>query len=120
QMIERGGIGPGQSLSDVIPIAYNNTGSGIRLQRSGWADPTARGAIGFVGDVATDPLTDATAGVVPAVKTFGRVLQETPWLGTAGKVVENVAPKVIAPATEGLMPAGKSVYKAGFKPLDAI
>lgn len=128
EMMEKSGIGSGKSLSDVIPQMYNKTGAGIRLQAGGWADPSARGAAGFVGDVATDPLTYLSGGVVPAVKAGSKWLQAAskslPVVGKplnlAGKVGESVGPALLNPATEGLQPLGKTMYKAGFKPLDAV
>ena len=120
QMLERAQVPAGASLSDYAPYLYNKTGSGFRLQAGGWADPTARGAAGFVGDVVTDPLTYGTLGIAPALKAAGRAMQETPWLRLAGKGVENVAPAVLNPATEGLQPLGKSIYKSAFGQLDEL
>lgn len=45
------------SLSDYFPALYNDTGKGLQLQKGGWADPTAKGLVGGVYDMASDPLT---------------------------------------------------------------
>lgn len=62
EFAERAGVPAGGSLSDVAPQLFNETGEGLALQRGGPLDPTARGAVGFAGDVVTDPLGAITKG----------------------------------------------------------
>lgn len=121
EILARLGMEEGKSLSDVFPNLYNKTGKGLRLQAGGWADPTLRGSAGFAMDVATDPLTYGTLGIAPAMKAGAKALRGSNKIGSglASKVLQTV-PAITNPATEGLMPAGKAMYKAGFKPLDAV
>lgn len=62
EFMKRADIPEGGSLSDVLPGIYNESGAGLKLQKGGWADPTARGAAGFALDTLSDPLTYATGG----------------------------------------------------------
>lgn len=62
EVMEQAGVGELGKLSDVVPFLFNETGEGAAFQRGGWADPTGRGALGLVGDIALDPTTYLTAG----------------------------------------------------------
>jgi hypothetical protein len=62
QVMEQAGVGQLGSLSDIAPWLYSETGKGLPLEKGGLFDVTGRGAIGFVGDVALDPVTYITAG----------------------------------------------------------
>lgn len=62
---------PDTALSEKLPGLYNPTGEGWRLQKGGWADPTASGAAGLGLDILEDwsnfiPLTAAAKGVAKA------------------------------------------------------
>lgn len=120
EMAMREGVKEGSKLSDVVPSMYNQTGKGIKLQKGGWADPSALGAAGFVGDVATDPLTYGSLGIAPAAKYATKALAGSKYGGNLASKLLSVVPKVTNPATEGLKPLGKTMYKSGFKPIDAV
>jgi hypothetical protein len=64
EIMEKLGVKEMGSLSDAFPELYSETGKGLPLQKGGMFDPTTRGALGFAGDIVTDPLTYlAGAGV---------------------------------------------------------
>src|SRR6185369_8056674 len=61
QVMEQAGVGKLGQLSDILGPLYAETGKGgrFRPEKGGALDITGRGALGFVGDVALDPLTYA-------------------------------------------------------------
>lgn len=66
-----------ESVSDVLPWAYSETGEGLPLKKGGWADPTASGVVGLGVDIAADP-TNLIPGkaVSYAAKKAGPVLSK--------------------------------------------
>lgn len=95
EYLTRAGVPEGLKASDIVPSAYSQTGEEwTKLQKGGWADPSARGVAGFVGDVATDPLTYLSLGTTGAAKT------------------------AMNPAAKALEKAGEKLYKSGFKAAD--
>lgn len=56
------GYGEGGSLSGLAPFAFSETGEGVKFQRGGFFDWTARGATGLALDIAADPTTYLTFG----------------------------------------------------------
>jgi len=59
QVMEQAGVGKLGQLSDILGPLYAEAGKGGRFvpEKGGALDITGRGALGFVGDVALDPLT---------------------------------------------------------------
>jgi DNA-binding ferritin-like protein len=102
--LERLGVTPGQTMSDMLPRMYSETGGGLPLQKGGWADPSSRAGAGLIMDVASDPLTYASAGIAPAAKYLGKGAQV---LKGATSVAGNLTSKV-----------GNSMYKSGLKNID--
>ncbi len=100
--LERAGVPAGASLSDAIPQIYSPTGEGLPLQKGGMFDPTVRGAAGFVGDVALDPLTYASMGTSAASK--------------AGKM--SLAQRALNPIESAAKNSGEGFYKSAFKNID--
>ena len=49
---EAQGVGPGTSLSELIPGAFSPTGEGLPLKKGGMFDVTPRGVLGGVVDIA--------------------------------------------------------------------
>lgn len=94
EYLKRAGVPEGASLSDAFPGMYSQTGEGLPLQKGGALDPTVRGAAGFVGDVALDPLTYLTLGGSGAAKT------------------------ALNPTAKAIEKAGEKLYKSGFKAAD--
>ena len=103
QMMEKVGVSDLGQLSDALPFLYSTDPQGeyLRPEKGGPLDITGRGAAGFVGDVALDPLTYLTAGVAPVVSKLGR----------AGEVIGK-------PLALGVEKAGEKIYKSGLKALD--
>jgi len=99
------GVPEGGSLSGLIPGMYSETGEGLPLQKGGWADPTLRGTGGFVGDVALDPLTYLSLGVVPAAKK-------------AGSFIRAATTPAVTGAKAISRKAGPAIYKSGLKAID--
>lgn len=82
-----------KSISDVVPSLYNESGEGWRLQRGGWADPSAAGTAGFGVDIVADP-----TNFIPV----GAVAKEVGKLGVgAGKGVAKAGGKVAIATLEG-------------------
>lgn len=114
EILKRGGVLQGKSLSDVVPSMYSPTGDEwLKWQKGGWADPTKRGAEGLALEIATDPLSMgglAARGVAKGAAAAGRAL--TP----AEKLVQYGA----RPVGAGLEDLGKTLYKSGFKKVDQV
>jgi hypothetical protein len=100
EFMERAGVPAGASLSDVIPGAYSESGAGLKLEKGGVLDPTARGAAGFVGDVLLDPATYATFGSSALAK-------KAPGLAKAATAASDATTSV-----------GKKIFKSGLKEID--
>ncbi len=111
--LERAGVPAGYSMSDALSGLYSKTGDGLALKKGGMLDPTARGAAGFVGDVALDPLTYLSGGLSAAAK--GGL--EGSRLAKAGQVALKTANAVVNPL-DALVPAGKTLYQSGLKNID--
>lgn len=112
EILNRAGVSKGGSLSDVIPGAYSETGDEwLKLQKGGWADPSARGAGGLALEMATDPLTLAsfgTAGVAKAAMKAGRPLTNA----------EKLLQVTTRPIGYGLEEAGKKRYSSALRGVD--
>jgi hypothetical protein len=67
EIMEKLGVPEGKSLSDILPEMYSESGKGMRLQKGGLFDPTARGTAGAALDVALDPLSLLGAKAVKEV-----------------------------------------------------
>lgn len=115
EVLERLGVPAGPTASIVVgagvPGLYTETGEGAPLQIGGPLDPTARGALGLVLDIAADPLNLLSAGTGKGLqiateqgaKTFTRaggraVAAEVARLGLpeaikAGEVTADVIPR---------------------------
>jgi hypothetical protein len=88
------------SLSDYFPALYNETGKGIQLQKGGWADPTAKGLVGGIYDIASDPLTYVDGlGVSKALSQAG----------PAASAIKTAAESV--PGIDKITQAGKGLIK---------
>jgi hypothetical protein len=105
EFMKRAGVPEGGHLSD-IPGVSKLYGSGpvspwYALSKGGLLDPSARGAAGFVADMATDPLSYVGAGVA----------------GRGGKVAETVD-AALNPIRNASESVGTKVYRAGLKKVD--
>lgn len=125
EYLERAGVPAGASFSDDFPGLYSETGNGLALQKGGWADPTIRGAAGFVGDVGLDPLTYLTFGASAAAKGAKAadiaarkgMAQAAPSM--ASKVLNSTAGKAVARPLDAVGEYfGKKIYKSGLKGID--
>jgi hypothetical protein len=111
EILNRGGVPQGKSLSDVIPGAYSPTGDEwLKLQKGGWADPTARGAAGFGLEVAADPLTYLTLGTGSAAK-------QALLRGDKINALQQMA-RLATPASTLTENAGKNIYESALKNID--
>lgn len=121
QILERGGVGEMGKLSDILPQIYTDTGAGFTLKKGGAADITGRGALGFVGDVALDPLTYASLGLSSIAKTAGKeALEQGAKKGLATKLGEAMVEKSgLGTSKEGLNLAGK-VADVVLNPLEKL
>lgn len=113
EYMDRAGIGKGHSLSDLLSGAYSDTGNGIKLQKGGAFDPTVRGAVGFAGDVALDPLTYLSGGLSAAAKGAA----EGSLASRALKYGTKAANAVVNPL-EMLEKPGQMIYRSGLKNID--
>lgn len=95
EILKRSGVSEIATLSDALPELYSKDDSGL-LRKGGWADPSARGALGLALDVVADPLTYFTLGASN--------------LGKAGKLLK--------PGSAALESGGKAIYKSGLKRID--
>lgn len=109
EYLERTGVPAGYSMSDALSGAYSDSGDEwLKLKKGGWADPTMRGAAGFVGDVALDPLTYLTLGTGAAAKTA---------LKSGAKAAATSGAEALVKAggaisREGISEAGQAALKA--------
>lgn len=100
EIAEKLGVPQGGQLSDVLPGMYSETGAGLPLEKGGMLDITPRGAAGFAGDVALDPLTYLSLGTIPATKYGAKLAKAT------------------TPITQSAKKAGVSLYKSGLSAID--
>lgn len=81
-VLKKAGLPEGPGLSDALPFLYNTTGRGWRLKKGGVLDANARGALGFVLDVAADPLTYVSFGTGRAatqiLRQGGKISRKVP------------------------------------------
>jgi len=89
EIMEKLGVKEGGSLSDIAPSLYSETGKGLKLQKGGLFDPTARGAVGLAADIATDPLTYATAGAAKAIGRGAELAEEAPRQSALKRILGN-------------------------------
>lgn len=78
---EAQGIGPGTSLSELIPGAFSPTGEGLPLKKGGMFDVTPRGVLGGVVDIATGSIggpVKALAKAIPGAAQLSKVTQALP------------------------------------------
>jgi hypothetical protein len=111
EYLERSGIPEGYSLSDLMPSIYSKTGEGLPLKKGGALDPTTRGAAGFVGDVALDPLTYLSFGASGAAKQAAKT-------GTKLTKTQKATRAITNPIEALSEYAGKGIYKSGLKRID--
>lgn len=111
EYLDRMGVPKGSTLSDVAPGLYSEDGNGFPLQKGGWADPSVRGAAGFVGDVVTDPLTYLSMGTSLGAKAAGKAGQELTMSQRIGRTLLN-------PVESTMQGTGKAIYKSGLKRID--
>lgn len=102
EIAEKLGVPQGGRLSDVLPGLYSETGEGLPLEKGGMLDITPRGAAGFAGDVALDPLTYLSLGAVPAAKYGAKLAKAT------------------TPITQAAKKVGTPLYKSGLKAIDEL
>lgn len=108
QMLGAGGVPVGGSLSDVVPQAYSETGNEwLKLKKGGLLDPTTRGVVGFIGDVALDPMTYLTMGINPALKAAAKT--------SAAAKAADIA---LNPLAKGIEATGENIFKSGLKKID--
>lgn len=115
EYLERSGVPAGYSLSDALgDKLYSETGDELlKFKKGGALDPTARGAAGFVGDVALDPLTYLSFGASAAAKAASKGAK----LGPKSKALANLRP-YLNPIETAAESAGKKYYKSAFKGID--
>lgn len=78
---EAQGIGPGASLSELIPGVFSPTGEGLPLKKGGMFDVTPRGVLGGVMDIATGGISGpvkALAKAVPGASQLSKVAKALP------------------------------------------
>jgi hypothetical protein len=85
---------------------YSETGEGIKFQKGGLLDPSARGAGGLALDILTDPLTYLSGGLSAAGKA-GK-------LGKAGKAAE----AVLTPIGTSAGKRAPKLYSKAFESVD--
>lgn len=98
--LARQGIPEGR-YSELLPEAFSKDGEGMTLQRGGWADRTARGTVGMLGDIALSATPLAKEG--GALETL---------LGKSRGA--NAARAVMDPSTVAFELAGKKYYGSAF------
>lgn len=114
EYLEKAGASKWGSLSDVLPSLYSETGDEwTKLKKGGALDITGRGAAGFVGDVALDPLTYLSGGATALAKS-GAVKAAPKAVQYAAKTADIA----LNPIQKALEKGGKSLYKGGFKKID--
>ena len=89
EIMEKLGVKEGGSLSDIAPSLYSETGKGLKLQKGGLFDPTARGVAGLAADIITDPLTYATAGAAKAIGRGAELAEEAPRQSALKRILGN-------------------------------
>lgn len=111
ELLKRGGVGKMGSLSDVLPFAEKGAKDvpWYQPRAEGPLDFTGRGAVGFVTDMGTDPLTYATAGTGRAAKG----LAEAGLNKTAGAVSA-----LGRPLSTTLEKVGEGMYRLGVMPAE--
>jgi hypothetical protein len=124
EYLQRKGVPEGAKLSDVVPgYAEPGNGNWLRPQKGGMLDPSARGAAGFVGDVALDPLTYLSGGLSAAAKEGAEstllkklLLQNADnSLSTAGKVANVAANPIESMSRSG----ATNAYAKAFEKVDS-
>lgn len=75
---ESQGVGPGTSLSELIPGAFSPTGEGLPLKKGGMFDVTPRGVLGGVVDIATGGIGGPVKALAKAVPGVNKVTQALP------------------------------------------
>ena len=118
EFLQRAGAPEGPKLSEAAPWAFSETGEGLPFEKGGMFDPSVRGAVGFAGDVATDPLTYLTGGTATALKAGsqgGRFLKQP-----SKQVVEGLKETAgkLSPAQKAVGKYGDHVYQQALKNVD--
>lgn len=80
------GFSKENSLSDLIPQIYSETGEGLPLKKGGMLDPSSAGAAGFALNTATDPMNLVPVGKMARMATRGAEAVARPALKGAGQV----------------------------------
>lgn len=109
---KKAGVGKATSTSEMMERAGVEEGNRYNLMPEmripmtditlGQGDSSARDILGFLGDVALDPLTWASLGTSAAAKKGGQTL----------------ASKVLNPVGTAMQSAGRKIYKSGMKKID--
>ena len=112
QVMEQAGVGKLGQLSDILGPLYAEQGTAGRFvpEKGGALDITGRGALGFVGDVALDPLT-----YLAPVSKIGQGRYATKFMGAVVPGTETAATS-IRDATRSTIKAVPAFDKA----LDAV
>ena len=122
EFLNRKGVPEGAHLSDYLPYANKGSGNMFAIEKGGMLDPSARGVAGFVGDVATDPLTYLSGGLSAVAKGGDSALLKKLFLAnveggglTAGGKVANA---VLNPIEAASRSGATSAYAKAFEKVD--
>lgn len=114
---------PDTALSDVLPFAYAESGSDSYLPSKGGAmDPTTSGTAGLLTDIALDPSSYVSAGLLSkGLKAAGTAAKASKGANVAAKLAQTGAQlgsssMLIRQAVK----AGKITAKAGEKALEVL
>lgn len=109
EMFDRVGVPKGARMSDAIP-GYGEPGNSpwYQPEKGGKLDFTARGAGGFLSDVATDPLTYLSFGASAAAK---KALAES----ATSTALEQAAKESASPTAKALSMVGDQAANLGAK-----
>lgn len=122
EYLERVGL-PNANLSDIVP-GYAEAGKGgmFTPEKGGKLDPSALGAAGLVGDIATDPLTYLSAGLSNAAKTgtTSDLLKKSLLANDQGLTMGGKIANMVLNPIESLSRGGaKSAYAKAFEKVDS-
>lgn len=92
---EAQGVGPGTSLSELIPGAFSPTGEGLPLKKGGMFDVTPRGVLGGVMDIATGGIGGPVKALAKAVPGVSKVTQALPSKYSIMSVVSGIPKEAI-------------------------
>lgn len=120
EYLARAGVGEGGKLSDLIPGAYAEPGwpewGGFKPEKGGMLDPSLRGAGGFAGDIALDPLTYLSFGGSGLLRKGLEALTKAKPV----KFAADVAGAVTQPVRGASQAIGERMYKSAFPNLEYV